>query len=249
MSVDAPPVVAGPASQCRSIDDVIAKMESVGERFETEHGPHDGVLCFNRLYLEVTMAVKRAVKDAGYFSNPELISRLDVIFAQLYFDAVDALDRAKRHRAWGWRVLFEARDRPDVFPIQFAAAGMNAHINHDLPIALLELWRSGSGRPARNGAAYADYLRINEILAEVEHAAKRELEPSLLHTIEELDHEHLGRLDDKLALWAVDEARANAWDTAARLWDVRGLPLVRRAWLSLVGAGVGALGKILLEPV
>src|SRR5215468_7752824 len=33
-----------------------------------------------------------------------------------------------------WRPLTERRDAPGIEPIQFALAGMNAHINHDLPL-------------------------------------------------------------------------------------------------------------------
>jgi Family of unknown function (DUF5995) len=128
-------------------------------------------------------------------------------------------------------------------------AGMNAHINHDLPIALLNLWETAGGRPTTKDAAYADYVKINQILKHEEQRAKPALEPTELHQIEELDHDRLGRLDDKLGLWVVEEARAEAWDTAAHLWHARHLAPVRRAWLAVVDVGVAALGRTLLEPV
>jgi Family of unknown function (DUF5995) len=237
-------------SQCRTIDDVIGKMTSLGEQFETENGPHDGVLCFNRLYLEVTRGVKNAVEQHGYFNDPEAISRLDVIFAQLYFDAVDGtVHRGRQAPPWAWKVLFESRGRPDVFPIQFAAAGMNAHINRDLPLALLHLWDMQGARPTTKDGAYADYVKINQILKEEERKAKSRLAPSVLAELERLDHNRLGRLDDKLALWVVEEAREHAWHTADHLWHVRRLPSVRRAWLAAVDVFAGALGRTLLEPV
>ncbi len=45
--------------------------------------------------------------------------------------AVDA-DRAKFTPPVPWRPLLDARGDRTIWPIQFAPAGMNAHINHDL---------------------------------------------------------------------------------------------------------------------
>lgn len=38
------------------------------------------------------------------------------------------------HKAW--QPLFEVTNNQHITRIQFALAGMNAHINHDLPIAI-----------------------------------------------------------------------------------------------------------------
>jgi hypothetical protein len=231
---------------CRTIGEAIATMTELGERFEAEHGPHDGVLWFNRLYLAVTKGVQEAVNQDGYFSDPTMIAELDVLFAQLYFDGVDAADRGEEHPAWAWRILLESRSNPDILPIQFAVAGMNAHINHDLPIALLEQWERHGRRPSHHGAAYADYTKINKILKREEMLLKGSLEQGIPRA---LDSGPLGKLEDKLALWIVEDARARAWQTAHHLWSVRHVPALRRAWLTTVDGAVAAIGKLLLEPV
>jgi hypothetical protein len=229
-----------------SIDDVIARMTALGRRFEHEYGPGDGVLWFNRLYLAVTRGVKRAVARPGFFRNPSAIARLDVIFAQLYFDAVDAVDRGQHPAAWGWRLLFTARERPGVLPIQFAVAGMNAHINHDLPIALLEQWELSRRRPDISSPAYADFCAVNKILKAEERKLKARLEPEVVSA---LDRGEISRLDDRLGLWVVEEARARAWRAADVLWDVRDLPPVRAAWERTIDGTVGALGEVLIQPL
>jgi hypothetical protein len=231
---------------CRTISDVIANMTSIGERLEASDGPGDGVLAFNRLYLAVTQGVQEKVDEPGYFDDPDMIAELDVLFAQLYFDAVETLERGERAATLAWRVLFEARDNREILPIQFAVAGMNAHINHDLPIALIEQWMRHRKRPTTASVVYADFEKINMILKREEEQLKRSLEPKLLR---ELDQGQFGRLEDKLALWAVEDARARAWTTAEHLWAVRRVPLMRRAWLATVDGVVGALGRVLLEPV
>jgi hypothetical protein len=236
------------APGCLTIDDVIARMTSLGERFSPTPGPGYGVFCFNRLYLAVTKGVKLAVEQPGYFDAPEVISQLDVMFAGLYFDAVDALE-AGGEPPYAWRVLFDSDSNVDVLPIQFAVAGMNAHINHDLPIALLEQWEVEGRRPSTRDAAYADYAKINQILKREEEEAKPQLEPSALRELDELDHDRLGRIDSRMAMWVVEAARAQAWKTADDLWDLRHVPLAREAALAAVDRIVGVWGEAFLQPV
>ena len=46
-----------------------------------------------------------------------------------------------------WQPLFERRADPGIEPIQFALAGMNAHINHDLPLAVVATCPTWTARP------------------------------------------------------------------------------------------------------
>ena len=103
----------------------------------------DGVACFNGMYLQVTAAV-RAELDA--FESREFVERLDVLFAEFYFQAFDAAAA----RAWvskAWAPLFARKDARGVIALQFAVAGMNAHINNDLAHALVLTWRELGGEP------------------------------------------------------------------------------------------------------
>ena len=72
---------------------------------------------------------------AGAFADEASLITLDVGFAGLYFVAVD-LDARGAAVPHAWASLFGARGRKGVAPIQFALAGLNAHINHDLALAL-----------------------------------------------------------------------------------------------------------------
>jgi hypothetical protein len=76
----------------------------------------------------------------GKFKDPAFLSRLDVEFAARYFDAL---------RAWAgdgnsprcprvWATLFHRIPGPDCRPLPSACAGINAHINYDLPRAIGE---------------------------------------------------------------------------------------------------------------
>jgi hypothetical protein len=114
-----------------SIDDVLARMDAIADALP----PTDGIACFNRLYRRTTENI-RAFALAGKFADAAGLERLDVVFANLYFGGVAACLRGDAGAPRAWLPLVEQRAAPRVHPLQFAIAGMNAHINRDLAVAL-----------------------------------------------------------------------------------------------------------------
>src|SRR4051794_39073790 len=92
----------------------------------------DGLWWFNHLYLRVTLGVRTAMSSAS-FGDRAFLEQLDVVFANLYFDAFAAGDVTPAAAPHAWRPLLSSRMMANVHPLQFALAGMNAHINRDLP--------------------------------------------------------------------------------------------------------------------
>jgi hypothetical protein len=72
----------------------------------------------------------------------------------------------------------ESRFRGGVYRIQFALAGINAHINHDLAFALIETNRESNINPNRLSPQYADYDVVNQLLQEVMPRALNVLAPA-----------------------------------------------------------------------
>ena len=100
---------------------------------------------------------------------------LDVVFANLFFGALrDALLEAGP-AAKAWAPLLEARGRPGVLPLQFALAGMNAHINRDLPLALVATCEARRVEPRDGSPQQRDYRQINQLLERVEGRVKQVL--------------------------------------------------------------------------
>ena len=219
------------------IVDVIARMEEVGAALP----PGDGIGAFNLLYLEVTRGVLDALRP-GRFRDPRFLRWLDVVFANLYFEALRALVLGPGPAPRAWAPLVEARGRPGILPLQFALAGMNAHINRDLPVALVDTWRSLRIPPRRPSPQYDDYRLVNELL---EDAQERVRAVFLRGAIGVLD-EALGREDDVLALWKVSTAREAAWANGEVLWALRGLPHVQRRFLQALDRMVGFAGRGIL---
>jgi hypothetical protein len=140
--------------------------------------------------------------------------------------------------------LFEARGRPRIAPLQFALAGMNAHINRDLPFALVETWEALDLGPDRGSAAYRDFVLVNDLLERTEERVKAEFATGALGHVER----SLGDVDDAVAMWKVSRARDAAWTNAETLWALRGAPAVRAEFAATLDRLVGFAGRGLLRP-
>ncbi len=214
-----------------TIADVIVRLRQIGDDLP----PRDGVACFTRLYLGMTESVSEAEGD---FASPEFLTRLDVRFANLYFRALEDPPPA-------WAPLLEARRRPGIAPIQFALAGMNAHINRDLPLALVQTCEELGLELRRDGPEHADFLAVNPLLVATEARVKRDFLTGDLAVADEA----LGEVDDAIAIWNVERARDAAWTNAETLWSLRASPDLADAFLLALDRMVGFAGRGLLRPV
>ena len=165
-------VVPPPGPPATTIEEVIVRMQSISALLP----PGDGVACFNRMYLEVTEAVQSNVQG-GSFADPTWVSRLDVVFANLYFAAIDAMSGPSAGMPTAWVPLTAARDKAGIEPIQFALAGMNAHINHDLPLAVVATCRQLTTFPT-DGSHHADYQKVDGLLDTAEQSVRESFEPA-----------------------------------------------------------------------
>ncbi len=228
---------AAPAAT--SIDEVIARMQAI----EAVLPPGDGVACFNRMYLQVTTAVGQQVQH-GLFGDPVFMSRLDVVFANRYFAAVDALSGPLSAAPVAWKPLLAARATAGIEPIQFALAGMNAHINFDLPQAVVATCAELATEPEA-GAHHDDYLKINGVLAASEQSVRQSFEPPDVVAVDR----HVALVADIVGNWSITSAREVAWDTAVALWEVRDHPIAVRLLSDGLARTVAMAGRGLLVAV
>jgi hypothetical protein len=205
----------------------------------------DGVVSFLRLYRAVTEAVDGAVQPGAEYADTRFVRWLDVVFANLFFRALRDGTRRRAAVPKAWVPFLEARDRPGVLPIQFALAGMNAHINRDLPFALVETWAALDLEPRRGSTQHADFVRLNGLLEQAEARVKAELATGSLGHVER----SLGPADDVVAMWKVARARDAAWVNGETLWALRGLPQLRGEYALALDRMVGFAGRGLLRPL
>lgn len=222
-----------------SIEEAIAIMSAIDHDLPDS----DGVKWFNRLYLRVTISVASAV-GSRKFNDAAFMTKLDVVFANLYFSALAAgstdIDRAPS----AWRPLLEARNHSGIARIQFALAGMTAHINRDLPDGIVESFLALGGDPITDDLREKDFDSINEILERVEDEVKTEFTVGVVGVVDRLG----GQADDAVAMWKVRAARSAAWTNAQVLWGLRGFPRLRDRFFDKLDGLVGMTGRGLLLP-
>jgi len=226
-----------PAPQ--SIPDVLQTLQTIG----TTCDDADGLKWFNWLYLQVTQAVEARVA-AGGFTDSAWLAQLDVQFARLYFSALKS-SLSGEPAAACWQALFGSRNYSAIARIQFALAGINAHINHDLPEAIVATCQVTGTTPDSGGAHYGDYTALNSTLDGLIESAKLTLNVRLPGgALPPVSH-----LEDTIAAWSVSAARESAWQSAEQLWQLRPLPLLTASFMDMMDGLTTVISKTLLVPV
>jgi len=218
-----------------TIDEVIACMRSIDALLAND----DGLKWFNRLYLMVTEQVDLHPPDGGWKDAGWLLA-LDVIFAGMYLRAVAGCLNGEDGVPGSWRALMESRHRPGVDRIQFALAGMNAHINRDLALALVATNAQRNVTPTLDSPQHADYEAVNGLLNTVMPSALTMLASDTLGVLAQ-DTGKVGRL---LAFWDICKARELAWGFGSSL---RGLPEVAQdVAMTAQDQMTGVIGRAIL---
>ncbi len=128
-------------------------------------------------YQRTTAAVGRAI-EGGIFEDAEWVEEWDVVFAQLYLDAHDA-GLAGEPVPRPWRLAFHAS--PELHALRHVLLGVNAHVNFDLPQALLAVITIEEfDDPLLMERRRRDHERIDGVLASRVAAEDNELGPGLL---------------------------------------------------------------------
>jgi hypothetical protein len=226
-------------TQPKTIADVFRIMQSI----EAICSDGDGLKWFNWLYGQVTQAVEARVAS-GEFADPAWIAELDVQFALLYFGALES-ELSGQASAGCWRALFDCRNVAAIARIQFALAGVNAHINHDLPQAIVATCQVASTVPQHASVNYDDYTKINTTLDSLIESSKQTLHVRLLGD----PLPPVSRLENTTAAWSVSAAREAAWQNGELLWHLRDLPPLSCSFMDTLDGLTTVVGKALLVPV
>jgi Family of unknown function (DUF5995) len=172
------------------------------------------------------------------------MTRLDVEFLNLYLSAIDGYRAQPPSEAHCWQVLLGCRSDPSITPMQFALAGMNAHINHDLALAVVRTSEALSSPPGE-GAHAADYDKVNRTLGALDQQIRESFESGI---ILDLDRQAAG-LIDVVGNFSIDAARQGAWDHALALWDLRADHWAFNLYADGLDRAAEVAGRALLVPM
>ena len=199
------------------------------------HEADDRRAVFLAVYGTVTSRVRRDL-TRDRFDDPAWVGTYLTAFANRYRTALAAYERGERRRVPGaWRLAFDAALAGDTLVAQDALLGINAHVVHDLALALVD-----AGVHPRDGRR-RDHDAVNAVLAELVDVEQDLLAERYAPGLADLDAAG-GRIAERVAFPTLAEGRDWAWHCAVALAD--GGPLARRTvrWLlERVSAGAARL--------
>lgn len=196
-----------------TIDALEAGMQRRLESLAPEETAVRDFLC---TYLRTTSAVGAAI-EAGTFEDPAWVERWDLAFANLYLDAVDAYLSHEGRPSRPWRLAFGAA--PALPPLVNVLLGVNAHINYDLPQALVAVIADEEFRdPSLLARRRRDHDRIDGILSGRVAAEDVEISARSVRSV-------LDRALRPVNRWAarrfLKEAREKVWKNTMQLWRAK----------------------------
>jgi hypothetical protein len=147
-------------TQSALVAEVAARMQDRMDRLPADQQHR---AAFLGTYLRTTVAVGKAVDDGG-FEDPAWVERWDVAFAELYLTALDADLSGAPTVSRPWRLAFDA---PAELPaLRRVLLGINAHVNYDLPQAMLAVISPDDfADPVLLARRQRDHERIDAVLA------------------------------------------------------------------------------------
>ena len=131
---------------------------------------------FLSCYALMTENMLQAVDD-GVFHDGIWVERLVRRFAEYYFAGVQAYERDHAATPAAWRAAHDATKRTETMTLQHLFLGINAHINYDLALTLVDLlekdWPTLPQPEKRR--RYEDYCRVNDVIGETIDAVQKQV--------------------------------------------------------------------------
>ena len=199
-------------SRFESIPDVIAGLTALEARL---YAAKDRRAVFASAYLTMTREIAARVSGRE-FNDPDWVNAYTVAFANLYRAAFHAFEVGSVLEVPSpWRTAFETAAAARGLIIQDMLLGMNAHINHDLSLALVEASIDTSREAKR-----ADHFAVNEAIRHAVNAVQESIAARYGRVFGIVDN-LLRRVDEDVAVLSIEKARLNAWTSALSLADAR----------------------------
>jgi hypothetical protein len=178
--------------------------------------PDSGLREFLATYQRTTAAVGKAILG-DVFEDPGWVEEWDVAFARLYLDAFDAHVDGSAAVPRPWRLAFEAP--AGLQALRQVLLGINAHVNYDLPQALLAVISDEEFTdPGQLASRQRDHEAIDGVLSSRVAAEDQELAAVSGRTLLDRVLQPLNRRASRRFL---KEAREKVWHNTHELQRAR----------------------------
>jgi hypothetical protein len=221
----------------QTVEDVVYALGCF-EKWCVENSDLRGV--FATAYLQITIAISSEIKG-GSFNDNRWSSSYLISFANLYREAVLNYENSKWDQVpKSWKIVFDLAKNQEGFIIQHLMLGINAHINHDLALAL-----NNVSIDPRREKKYQDHNHINQILEGATDNLKRTVSDKYAPILKRLDR-GLGTLDDDITAFSISKAREHAWAMAVALTSAK-TNLEENILLSSLDEQAAVLSRLILS--
>lgn len=199
-------------------DPAVERMQALVQQWQSIS---DNRAIFLSCYLMMTRNMHHAIKQ-NEFHDAVWVDALLHRFADYYFTALDAYERDELLAPPVWQVAHNAARQHDATPLQELLLGVNAHINYDLVLALVDLlepeWESLTEE--QQSMRYSDHCHVNDVIGcTIDAVQDQVLEPAM--PMMDLIDRFLGPLDEKLISHLLAGWREKVWENALRVLQTR----------------------------
>jgi hypothetical protein len=164
----------------------------------------DALGYFAAMYARVTSSIATSIAQ-GRFEDGERMERFALTFAGYY----TRCHAAEARRPGCWQASFDVAGRDDLLILQHLLIGINAHVNHDLPQATVEVALAiGDLQSVK-----ADFDHINDLLGAMTTDLLRDLD-----RVSRWANEAGALGGGRIFNFSLERARDQAWSAAQRLF-------------------------------
>lgn len=176
---------------------------------------------FLKCYLMMTRNILAALRQ-GEFLDPDWVHRLLERFADYYFEALNEYRRDAAAAPSVWREAHNVTQQQQNQVLQDLLLGVNAHINYDLVLALVDVLEpeQPTTDDSKLAKRYSDHCRVNTIIArtidEVQDEVIEVQEPKM-----DLVDKLMGRVDEWMISNLIAHWRDEVWAHALEMMDLQ----------------------------
>lgn len=192
-------------------------MKALVQQWE-QHSDHKAI--FLRCYLMMTSNMLAAIEQHE-FNDPAWVNRLLHLFADYYFAALTAYQQSPVSAPAAWQLAHNSANDPQVTTLQHLLLGVNAHINYDLVLTLVDLlkpeWADLS--TSQRSWRYSDHCKVNEVIGRTTDAVQDQIIGPGMPFMDWID-KLLGPIDEFLISHLISHWREAVWQNATHLLEM-----------------------------
>lgn len=174
---------------------------------------------FLTCYQQMTINMLRDIK-AGAFHDAAWVEKLLHHFAGYYFRALAAYDADDSDTPAIWQIVHDTACHAEPHVLQNLFLGINAHINYDLVLTLVDLlgdeWDQMPSRQREQ--RYHDYCVVNDVIVQTIDAVQDDVVERWSPAMDVVD-KGMGRLDEWLVTRLITNWRQHVWQQAVQMME------------------------------